>query len=581
MKGYKEKVEVVMPGHSNLKSRVLFLLAGGLFLLAVLLPLTAMAGDDVQTLRLQLEQMTDQMKGIQEKLEKMEAESAEEKAEIKEMDERLNKTELHTATDKISFGVEFRTRADTIHYQNIRVTPAAFSSALMNPWPTGLNGATLAQAQALMAGMNAAGMNLPSETVNADNDLILTNKFRLNMKAKVSEELSFAGRLSAYKVFGDSTGLKYNGGSLGDVTFDGNTASLPHGDIIHLERAYFNYKFKTGTLPTNLSLGRRPATDGPPLEYSNYSLEGGSPLATIINWQFDGASLNFGLEDATSIPGAAFKLCYGMGFESDWGNAASLNSPQPDVNDVNMFGVIATMFDNDETSAVFNYAHASDITDGFTGLTVMPFIVSKDSSTGTYSFAPNNGLYVSRVEPSTNIGDWDAASLLLRTNLAERFSDIDLFLATSWSHTDPSQISKNPWFELQGQGLLSSNGDLQSRDGYSIYGGAVFPMPFNARLGVEYNWGSEYWFNFTGAEDSLVGSKLATRGQVVEGYWIQPVVADKFFVTLGGRYYDYEYSGSGNPMGAPVKIDELRYMDTINSVIDTVWNAYLSATLRF
>jgi hypothetical protein len=211
----------------------------------------------------------------------------------------------------------------------------------------------------------------------------------------------------------------------------------------------------------------------------------------------------------------------------------------------------------------------------------MPFIVSKDSSTGTYSFAPNNGLYVSRVEPSTNIGDWDAASLLLRTNLAERFSDIDLFLATSWSHTDPSQISKNPWFELQGQGLLSSNGDLQSRDGYSIYGGAVFPMPFNARLGVEYNWGSEYWFNFTGAEDSLVGSKLATRGQVFEGYWIQPVVADKFFVTLGGRYYDYEYSGSGNPMGAPVKIDELRYMDTINSVIDTVWNAYLSATLRF
>jgi len=400
------------------------------------------------------------------------------------------------------------------------------------------------------------------------------------MNAKVSNELSFAGRLSAYKVFGDSTGLKYNTGSLGDVALDGNTSSLPQGDIIHLERAYFNYRFNTGSVPSNLSLGRRPATEGPPQEYSNYSLEGGSPLATIINWQFDGASLNFGLEDATGIPGAAFKLCYGVGFESDWGNAAALNSPQPDVSDVNMFGFIATMFDNDETSAVVNYAHASDITDGFTGLTVMPFIVTKNSA-GQYNFASNDGLYVSRMEPATNIGDWDAASLLLRTNLAQRFADIDLFLATSWSHTDPSQISRNPWFELQGQGLLSSNGDLQSRDGYSIYGGAVFPMPFDARLGVEYNWGSQYWFNFTGAEDSLVGSKLATRGQVLESYWIQPVVNDNFFVTLGGRYYDYAYSGSGNPMGAPVKIDDLRYTDTLNAVVDDVWDAYISATLRF
>ena len=41
---------------------------------------------------------------------------------------------------------------------------------------------------------------------------------------------------------------------------------------------------------------------------------------------------------------------------------------------------------------------------------------------------------------------------------------------------------------ILGQGLLSSNGELESHDGYSIYAGAVFPMPFNARLGLEYNW---------------------------------------------------------------------------------------------
>ena len=369
------------------------------------------------------------------------------------------------------------------------------------------------------------------------------------------------------------------------MTFDGNTSSLPHGDTLRLERAYFNYKNSIGSVPINFSVGRRPSTEGPPLEYAAYSLEAGSPLGTIINWQFDGASFSFGLEDATGIPGAAFKLCYGVGFEGDWGNSYSLANTGSDVEDVHMFGFIATLFDNDETSAVLNYAHAWDVTDGFTGLTVMPFIISREDRNGDgtneYYFAPNSGGFISRMEPSTNIGDWDATSLLLRSNLSRFFGDIDVFLASSWSHTDPSQISKNPFYELMGQGLLSSNGNLEKHDGYSIYLGALFPMPYDARLGLEYNWGSKYWFNFTGAEDSLVGSKLAVRGQVYEAYYIQPIYKDNFFLKLGTQYYDYEYTGSGNPLGEPVKIDEATAFDALNAVIDEVWTAYLSATLRF
>ena len=106
-------------------------------------------------------------------------------------------------------------------------------------------------------------------------------------------------------------------------------------------------------------------------------------------------------------------------------------------------------------------------------------------------------------------------------------------------------------------------------------------MPLDARLGLEYNWGSEYWFNMTGAEDSLVGSKLATRGHVYEAYYIQPVFRQNFFVKVGARYYDYEYTGSGNPLGDPVKIDDLTAADTLFPVADTVWNTYASVTLRF
>lgn len=544
-------------------------------------PAAAWADDDVAVLKQRLEEMAREMETVRRKLADLEAKNQARNEAVEEMDDRLDKAELHAAIDKVALGVELRSRADTLHYQDLQVAPQSLVGQFFVDYPTGLNNATLPQIQQAIGGMAAAGMIPPTETYDADNDVILTNKFRLNMSAKVNDQLSFTGRLAAYKVFGDSTEVKFNQGSLGDVVLDGNTSSLPHGDTIRLERAYFNYQKDLGPIPANFSLGRRPSTDGAPLEYLNNSLEGGSPLATIINWQFDGASFNMGLEDVTGIPGAALKLCYGVGFEGDWGNTYALGNNQADVDDVHMFGFIATLFDDDESSAVLNYAHAWDITDGFTGLTVMPFIVSENAD-GTFTFDRNTGGYVSRLQPYTEIGDWDAVSLLLRTNLSGRFNkDIDLFLSGSWSRTSPSRTSENPFYKLMGMGLLNSNGELKDRDGYMIYLGAVFPMPWDARFGLEYNYGSKYWFNFTGAEDSLVGSKLAVRGHVYEGYWHQPIYRDNFFATIGARYYDYEYTGSGNPMGEPIRIRDLGALDALNPVVDNVWDGYLSLTFRY
>jgi hypothetical protein len=556
----------------------------------LVLPMGTWAADDAQSLRRQMDAMKQQMEALQKKIDAMEEQTTKQSEQSEEFEERLSKAELHTATDKLSFGVDLRTRADSIHYSDIRTAPASLTNAFFTTYPgtmmaPGFNGATLDQLQTAIGGMVTMGAVPDAEKVDVDNDIIYTNRLRLEMKSRISPQLTFGGRLAAYKVFGDSTGVKFNQGSLGDVTFDGNTSSLPHGDTLRLERAYFNYSFGTPGLPVNLSLGRRPSTEGSPLEYRNNSVIGGSPMAPIINWQFDGASLTFGLEDVTGIPGAALKFCYGVGFEGDWGNSSSLASTQPTVDDVHLLGFIATLFDNEVTSAELNYAHASGITDGFTGLTVMPFIVSREDRNGDgtdeYYFTANSGGFVSRLEPMTNIGDWDAASLVLKTNLAEKGPDLDLFLAGSWSHTRPSEISRNPFYEILGQGLLSSNGQLESQDGYSVYAGVVYNLPWDGRLGLEYNWGSEYWFNFTGAEDSLVASKLAARGQVWELYYHQNIVDDNFFFTLGGQYYDYEYTGSGNPLGAPVKISEVNALDALNAVVDEVWVGYLSATLRF
>ncbi len=542
----------------------------------------AFAAEDMEILKNELKKMSQTMEALQEKIETMEKENKEEKEDVQYLSDRVDKAELHTVTDRVSLGVEVRAEGHSLHYDNMQVAPSSLVQGFFTPYASGgFNGGTLSEIQTRIGGMVASGMVPPTEKYDADNDFLPTTKFHLNMKAKVNNNLTFNGRLAAYKVWGDSSGIKTNTGSLGDVTLDGNTSSVPHGDTITLERAYFLYSKNIDEIPVSFSLGRRPSTDGPPMEYGKNSLEAGSPLSTIINWQFDGASLNFGLEEALNISGAAFKFCYGLGFEGGWGNSYSLQNTSSYVDDVHMFGVIATIYDDDAFSAVFNYAHAWDITDGFTGLTLMPFIPYKNAD-GTYSFDQNVGGYISRMQPVTEIGDWDGASLLLRSNLDERVGkDIDVFMAISWSHTDPSQISQNPFYEIMGQGLLSSNGKLEAHDGYSIYAGVLFPMPLDAKLGLEYNWGSEYWFNFTGAEDSIAGSKLAARGSVVETYYIQPIISDNFFLKLGMKYFDYEYTGSGNPLGAPEKISELSSLNAIFPVVDKVWDLSASITMQF
>ncbi|MEZ4604963.1 MAG: DUF3373 family protein [Desulfobacterales bacterium] len=126
-------------------------------------------------------------------------------------------------------------------------------------------------------------------------------------------QLSVQGRLAAYKAFGDGTGVKIQPGQLGDVT-DSNTSSLPHGDTIH-GTGVFCLQQRVWPSSSRRPFRRPSPIHGwPALEYRNNSLVGGSPMATIINWQFDGASLTFGLEELTGIPGACSSSATVSGF---------------------------------------------------------------------------------------------------------------------------------------------------------------------------------------------------------------------------------------------------------------------------
>ena len=80
----------------------------------------------------------------------------------------------------------------------------------------------------------------------------------------------------------------------------------------------------------------------------------------------------------------------------------------------------------------------------------------------------------------------------------------------------------------------------------------------------------------------MLGSKLSTRGHVGEIYYIFDINPNAF-IKIGGLYYDYEYTGSGSPVGKPIEIDDIKDGNaySLMPVVDTAWDAYAKVTMKF
>ena len=77
-----------------------------------------------------------------------------------------------------------------------------------------------------------------------------------------------------------------------------------------------------------------------------------------------------------------------------------------------------------------------------------------------------------------------------------------------------------------------------------------FPNDERTKLGFEYNYGSQYWFNFAQASDDIIAPKTNTRGNVVETY-LTHRINNRFIFKADFIKYLYDYSGSGWHVGAP------------------------------
>ncbi|MEN8005370.1 MAG: DUF3373 family protein [Candidatus Krumholzibacteriota bacterium] len=378
--------------------------------------------------------------------------------------------------------------------------------------------------------MNAFAMDAYREGFKTDNSILYTTRLRLNMAAKVAKNIDFSGRMSMYKPWGASTQTGVFNGQANTLNTDANWPGTAGDATLKVDRAYFTWK-KIGGAPVYLSLGRRPSTDGPPLHYRNDEMRAGTPMGTIIDMQFDGATLGYNFSDKTTV-----RACYGLGYESQYGNG-SLDKDAA-LKDAHFFGFNIDAWNTKEMQIQTTIARAFDITDGFAGNIIMP----NDPVSGQ----PMPGPIVTRFSPSTNLGDFDIASLML----ARRDGPLDWFVTGSWSKSRPEEGVTGPF-----GGLMSSpyeNPESQTGDMYYL-GARYYFNEEKTKVGLEWNKGSKYWFNFAPSQDDIIAPKTSTRGTVWEGY-VTHRVSRRFVMKLAYINYNYDYTGSGWHVGAPAEL---------------------------
>jgi len=393
-----------------------------------------------------------------------------------------------------------------------------------------MGGFSPAQQQMLM------GMLMPATAKDGydyKNDILYTNRLRLNMNADVADDVNFAGRLTMYKPWGDSTGLQVFNGQSNSLNIDGTSGRVPNSDIVRVERAYFNWRNIADT-SLYLSIGRRPSAGGPPMHFRDDEMRAGTPLGTLIDFAFDGITAGFDLYE-----GSTFRLCYGLGYESGFGSAENLRREENRLKDAHFLGVNWDMFNKDGFTAQSTVARAFDVTDGFNGLVVLP--------DNPVSGDPIGAPMVMRFTPSANLGDIDLAGILLTyTN-----DDFDFFASYNVMKSHPEMVT-TPF-----GGLFCDPFETpEERTGKMGYLGARYKFANDkTKVGVEYNEGNQYWFNFSHGADDIFAPKTGVRGTVME-FYLTHRIADRFICKLDVMQYDYDYSGSGWHLGAPKPLDQ-------------------------
>ena len=529
--------------------------------LAVALPTGALAAE--ADLQARLDKLTQQMEDLKGQVERIEDKSLGKWLQIGgsyqfRMDSLHGKTVAYTSAPGTFANAQQVLQADffanpaAISTRMPGAVTTAFALSYLMNFAQGMSQAnTVSAANAFIAsngGMAAIGgfIGQFADQVPAykpKNETLYTNKFALDLKAKATQDVTVNVKLGMYKVFGDQTDDAVTGQAyFADRTgvFDGTLGHVPSSSYLNVDRAYATWS-NIMDQPVWFSVGRRPSTDGAPTNLKANTARpgnGGTP-ALLVNYAFDGMTIGYA-PDIDFLPGFYAKVCYGRGFESGFRSVPATNS----LRDTDMLGVAIIPVDTDPLRVWLQWNRAFSI----------------------FDFPKMDNTAFGNTAPSVALGmiDWygiGAMSTLKKVGPG----DLNFFADFGLSHTQPnSNVSANAMF----QGLLTGspfNPEAPSdKTGYAVFAGVRYDLPTKTKVGFEFNYGSKNWITFAPAADDMWTSKVGTRGKVYEPYIIQELdlkpissVFAKTFFKLGYQYYDFEYTGSNNWVGAPVKISDI------------------------
>jgi hypothetical protein len=433
------------------------------------------------------------------------------------VDKTARSAKMQSAGDNIKWDIDFRTQIDNIQYKH-------------------------------------------ADGSKSKNNALMTNRLWLGAAYAPDDNTIFKGKLSYNKAFGDTANHSQSNTQPGYANFDWVTNENATDNTIKLKEAYWLYKNNTlfnTDIPWTVSVGRRPSTDGLPINLRN-NQTANSPLSHVVDVEFDGFSAKFDLEKVTGATGSWFKICGGRGLTNatprfDMFSPAYSRDDDKNV-DVDMLGFITAPYDDGQYSVHINYARAwnligfdKDSYDGFMGAYTNYTTTAASYQGGAATLTDlNNAAFAMNMARPTfkDVGDIDYATILLKSEgigdgISDYLDDTTVFASFAMSKTDPNNISG---------GML---GSTDSKTGHSIWLGVNAPCPISpddSRIGFEWNKGSKYWRSMTYAEDNFAGSKIATRGQAWEVYRNQQLTKALSF-GLSYVYMDYDYAGSNSFFG--------------------------------
>ena len=595
-------------------------LAGLILGLAV--PVVARAADDdvarrIEALSREIEQLRSQVIANDQKVKAVEeARGKADSASVAELKSEVQRLESKSIGKWLTVGGDYRFRLDSLRgetrtftdvnatFQNAQsklqgdffanpstapgsssffgaaaagsMSTAGALSALMQ-FSQGMGGVqTFDQACAFLSNPGNAGLvqgiggfAVPVPQYKPKNTTLMTNTVGIDLNAKATQNVSFTGRLLMNKTFGSQDDAAVVNGNAAPFfadrvgVFDGTLGHVPSNSYAAFDRAYATWS-NIADRDMWFSVGRRPSTGGASSHlHQNQPAPGtGGVPSLLVDYAFDGLTLGYA-PDIDGLPGAYGKICYGRGFESGF-----RNSPGNGLKDTDMLGISLVPIDTDKLRVWLQWNRGMNIFD-----------------------APAmSNTYFGNTAPRTNLGDidWYGAGVL-RAFKGVGPGTLNVFADAGVSVTHPNQ---NVSSQFGFQGLLTG-GFFQPespsrKTGTAIALGVRYDLPSRTKLGFEFNRGSKNWITFAPAADDMWTSKAGVRGNVYEAYVIQELnsvpissVNSKAFFRLGARYYDFQYTGSNNWVGAPVKISDVAGQMTTLTPLSKAYDLYATFEVKF